>query len=148
MGNSNKKKSETLGMPHGTACHRLRKNILFHLLCRLEENICYRCGKTIESVDDLSVEHIKPWEGISAELFWDISNIDFSHLRCNVPHRRPGHAENFKHPFHQKTVNAPEGKAWCSGHKDYVAIDGFHTNVRNINGVASYCKECRTERKD
>ena len=148
MGNSNQKKSATLGLAHGTACHRLRKNVLFHLLEKHGENSCFKCGEVISRVEDLSIEHKLPWEGISADLFWDLNNIAFSHIGCNVPHRRPGAAQNFKHPFHQKTVNAPEGMAWCSGHKGYIAVGNFHTNVRNVNGVASYCKDCRVERKD
>lgn len=83
---SNEKKSATLGMPHGTACNRLRKNILFHLLKKLNENICFKCEIAIESVDDLSIEHKKPWEGRDPSLFWDIENIAFSHLHCNRPH--------------------------------------------------------------
>ncbi|SRR6266436_2979483 len=145
---SNTKKSETLGMPHGTASHRLRKNILFHLLKKHDENRCFKCGEVIEKVEDLSIEHKKPWEGISAELFWDLENIAFSHIRCNVPHRRPGNPGCFPEPFHQKTQNAPEGKAWCTGHQDYLSIESFHSNQRNVNGVASYCKECRKVRLD
>jgi hypothetical protein len=76
-----------LGMPPGTAAGRLRKIILFHLLCRLEENICFKCAKEIVTVDELSIEHKEPWEGRSAELFWDLNNIAFSHLRCNTIHR-------------------------------------------------------------
>src|SRR5271170_1579899 len=82
----NEKKTQTLGMPFGTACGRLRKNILFHLLTRLKENICFKCGLTIEKVEDLSIEHKLPWEGRSADLFWSLDNIAFSHLHCNRPH--------------------------------------------------------------
>lgn len=85
---SNEKKSATLGMPHGTASNRLRKNILFHLLQKLNEAVCFKCQQAIVSVEDLSIEHKKPWEGISAELFWDIENIAFSHLHCNKPDRQ------------------------------------------------------------
>lgn len=80
---STSRKSEFLGMPFGTAHNRLRKKILFSLVQRLEEDTCYRCNKTIESVDDLSIEHKQAWEGKSIELYWDLSNIAFSHLRCN-----------------------------------------------------------------
>ncbi|VVB52086.1 Uncharacterised protein [uncultured archaeon] len=85
---SNEKKSATLGMPHGTASNRLRKIVLFHLLKKLNENTCFKCQGIIEAVEDLSIEHKKPWEGISAELFWDIENIAFSHLNCNRPDRQ------------------------------------------------------------
>jgi hypothetical protein len=85
---SNEKKSATLGMPHGTAMHRLRKILLFSLLKKLNDNVCFKCSEVIEKVEDLSVEHKKPWEGVSAELFWDIENVAFSHLHCNRPDRQ------------------------------------------------------------
>jgi hypothetical protein len=64
--------------------------LLFRSLKRLGENICHSCSKEIELVDELSIEHKKPWEGISAELFWDLENIAFSHIRCNTPHEYKG----------------------------------------------------------
>ena len=85
---SNRKGIETLGMPIGTASHRLRKILLFQQLKKHKENICVRCGLEIETVEELSVEHIKPWEGISAELFWDLDNIAFSHMKACVARRR------------------------------------------------------------
>ena len=85
---SSKQKAETLGMPHGTATSKLRKNILFSLLQKYKEDDCYRCGAIIETVDDLSIEHKEPWEGVSADLFWNLDNIAFSHVRCNRPHRK------------------------------------------------------------
>lgn len=77
-----------LGMNHGAAHHRLKKMVMFHLLARHHENTCYRCGEEISSADELSIEHKKPWENISADLFWDMSNIAFSHVRCNCRHNR------------------------------------------------------------
>jgi hypothetical protein len=59
---------------------------LFNLLQKYAEDACFRCGEKIERIEDLSIEHKKPWEGISVELFWDLDNIAFSHLRCNLPH--------------------------------------------------------------
>lgn len=85
--NSNNKKNITLGMPHGTASNRLRKNILFNLLKKHGENVCFKCSEVIDKVEDLSIEHKKPWEGISADLFWDLDNIAFSHMFCNRPDR-------------------------------------------------------------
>ena len=76
MDNSNKRKALTLGMPHGTAVGRLRKNVLFSILKRHSENVCARCKELITVVEDLSLEHIKPWEGISADLFWDLDNLE------------------------------------------------------------------------
>lgn len=87
MNNSNKHKSQFLGVPFGTACNKLRKNILFKLLQKLKENICFRCHLEIVTVGDLSIEHKEPWEGRSIALFWDLDNIAFSHLHCNRPHK-------------------------------------------------------------
>lgn len=146
---SNKKKNLTLGMPHGTAAGRLRKNILFSLLVRHKENTCVRCNKEITKVENLSIEHIKPWEGISADLFWDLNNIAFSHVLCNRPHRYgSGNPDMGLLCPNKKTKEAPEGMAWCSGHKDYLLVEAFHLNERNVSGLASYCKECRKIRLD
>lgn len=87
-------KSAVLGMPHGTAVNRLRKNILFHLLKKHGENICFKCGKEIETADTLSIEHKEPWQSnLSSQLFWDLENIAFSHMFCNRPHRNTGGSE-------------------------------------------------------
>jgi hypothetical protein len=73
-----------LGMPAGTAFARLRKILLFDLACRLEVATCFHCGHEIRSVSEFSIEHKEPWEGPDAtRLFFDISNIAFSHLACN-----------------------------------------------------------------
>ena len=90
MNNSSKKKNDVLGMPFGTASARLKKQIMFMLIKKLGEDICYRCGNKIEDVDELSVEHKKGWlnSDTPQELFWDIeNNIAFSHLNCNTAHQ-------------------------------------------------------------
>lgn len=76
-------KSNFLGIPFGTAMNRLRKMVLFDLLAQSGKNVCYRCGKEIMSVGDLSIEHKKSWLNVEVSLFWDLNNIDFSHLHCN-----------------------------------------------------------------
>ena len=45
------------------------------------EDICFKCKSKIKIVEELSIEHKLPWEGISIELFWDLDNIAFSHLK-------------------------------------------------------------------
>lgn len=75
-------------MPYGTACHRLRKLVLFDLLKRHNENVCYRCGQAIELIDELTMEHKKPWENEDAQLFWSLNNIAFSHEFCNYRAKR------------------------------------------------------------
>lgn len=84
-------------MPHGTASNRLRKSIMFKYVVMAGENFCFKCGAEIESVDDLSIEHKEPWEGVSPELFFDLDNIAFSHLRCNGVDRRKFPPKTAKH---------------------------------------------------
>lgn len=84
--NSNQKKAAQLGMPLGTASNRLRKAIIFNLVKRLGENYCYRCGSEIVSEADLSIEHKIPYldSDDPVKLFFDLDNISFSHLICNI----------------------------------------------------------------
>lgn len=86
---SNERKARVLGMPHGTANARLKKQLLLKYIRLANCDKCYKCGETIETVEELSIEHILPWESTnSPELFWDLDNIAFSHLKCNRPHNK------------------------------------------------------------
>ncbi len=86
MSKGSKKKAKQLGMPFGTATNRLRKRVMFNLIQKSELDICFQCGEIIESVGDLSVEHKTPWMDSNnpVELFFDLSNIAFSHIKCNI----------------------------------------------------------------
>lgn len=92
MNKNNEIKNKQLGMPYGTANNILRKSILFNLLSKLNENVCFQCGKEIESVDHLSVEHKVPWlhSENPTELFFSLDNIAFSHISCNIAASRYG----------------------------------------------------------
>ena len=70
-------------MNHSTAQHRLRKKIFFMLIQRLKLDTCFQCKNLIVEIDDLSVEHKKPWLDEDIRLFWDMGNIAFSHRSCN-----------------------------------------------------------------
>ena len=74
-----------LGMPYGTACNKLRKEIMFSLVCELNRNICFVCNETIESSKEFTIEHKQPWFDNDPDLFWDLKNIAFSHSKCNQP---------------------------------------------------------------
>lgn len=89
---SNKTKSEQLGMNASTAYARLRKMIMFQLIKETNKDICYHCGEKIENVEDLSIEHKEKWlySDNPADLFFDLDNIAFSHLSCNIKDSRPG----------------------------------------------------------
>ena len=85
MSKSNKKKAEQLGMAYGTAAHRLRKAIMWKYVCEAGDNICFQCKEEIKRIDDLSVEHKKPWldSNDPIKLYFDLNNVTFSHLSCN-----------------------------------------------------------------
>ena len=78
-------KTTLLGMPHGTASARLLKSILFDLVATCGRDACHRCGEKITSVSEMSIEHIDPWQSHAdpVRAFFDLSNISFSHRRCN-----------------------------------------------------------------
>ena len=139
MSNSNRRKTEFLGMPHGTAAAKLRKLLFFSLLKKHNENICFRCNKEILSPDELTIDHKLPWEGISVDLFWNLENIAFSHQKCNRPHRRKGGGS-------KKKQFPPEGFAWCAEHKDYLPRENFDKGGR-WDGLKDYCKDCRSSRR-
>jgi hypothetical protein len=80
---SNDVKSAQLGMSVSTARARLVKMLLFRELQRSGNDKCYRCGKVIDDIDHLSIEHKEPWLHASPTLFWDLDNVEFSHMTCN-----------------------------------------------------------------
>lgn len=83
MGNINELRSKQLGMSWGKANNKLRKSILFNLLIKYNENICFKCSNRIEKIEELSIEHKIAWFRNDTKLFWDLDNIAFSHLSCN-----------------------------------------------------------------
>jgi hypothetical protein len=79
-----------LGMPYGTASQRLKKSVMLMLAQKCSMDICHQCGHRIETPEELSIEHVRPWLDGDVQLFWDLNNIGFSHLSCNVAAaRRP-----------------------------------------------------------
>ncbi len=83
----NRIKNRLLGMPHGTASSRLRKMILYSMLYgKVYDRMCFRCGEPIDDIDGLSIEHKEAWQSADdpKAAFFDLENIAFSHLRCNI----------------------------------------------------------------
>ena len=89
-GNSNVKKNEQLSMDRGSANYKLTRMIVFKLVQTQGLDICFRCGKKIETIDTLSIEHKIPWLDSKDPicLFFDLSNIAFSHNKCNSSFHR------------------------------------------------------------
>jgi HNH endonuclease len=85
---SNAKKKTQLGIDPGTAAARLIRDLLFDFVGATE---CFRCGEPLTR-ESFSVDHKVPW--LDSEnppaLFFDLKNISYSHLSCNVADgRRP-----------------------------------------------------------
>lgn len=78
-------KNRLLGEHFGTASHRLRRALMFSLVQRLGEDICFRCGEKIVSVKEFTIEHKASWQLAVDPIvaFFDLSNIAFSHSACN-----------------------------------------------------------------
>jgi hypothetical protein len=127
-----------LGMSYNTAMARLDRRVLFMLVQKAGLDTCHRCGKKIERVEDLSLEHKQPWLDADPTLFWDLENIAFSHKGCNYAAGRRG-----KMPGKEKVSKAPPGTAWCTGHQDYLPTENFGKCARTKNGLYSYCRDCR-----
>ena len=106
--NHNEKKSDQLGMAHGTACGILRKQILFAAIQQLGRDVCYRCDKKITSIDEFSIDHKTAWMDSDDPqgLFFDLDNISFSHLKCNISIARPNHKVGEQHHRSKLTVEA------------------------------------------
>lgn len=87
----NEVKHQQLGMNASTASARLVKDVLYRLVVEGGKNTCHQC-KGEMTRETFSIEHKTPW--LHSEdplgLFFDQSNIAFSHIRCNVAAgRRP-----------------------------------------------------------
>ncbi len=95
---SNKRQLQ-LGMNPSTAQNALKKQLMFHLAKKCGMDVCFQCGDIIESSDQLSVEHKVPWLDSEnpVDLFFDLNNVAFSHLSCNVKAGRKPHKGTFTH---------------------------------------------------
>ena len=80
------KKKEQLGIDPSTAANQLKKIILFNFVKINHLDICFHCNEIIKTADELSIEHKIPW--LDSEdpkgLFFNLDNIAYSHLICNV----------------------------------------------------------------
>jgi hypothetical protein len=80
------KRETLLGMKFSTARTRLERMLLFAMAAELGRNKCFRCGETIESVGQFSIEHTKEWQYAEnpRETFFGLADIAFSHRDCNA----------------------------------------------------------------
>lgn len=138
-GTSNAVKASQLGMPWGTASGRLKKILLFRCLQKLNEDVCFKCTSKIVKVEDLTIEHKKPWLHVDTKLFWDLENIAFSHTWCNRPDRPAGPDGQFS----KLRIKCPSGMSWCNRHKKFLPTVQFSKNSSHWSGYHTLCKECQ-----
>ena len=144
------KENSQLGMPFTTASLRLHRLIMFMLAKECNKSLCFQCGKEIKTVAEFSIEHKKPWLDIDPNLFWDLSNIAFSHTVCN---KRAGRkpikwSDAAREGFRSKSLEArktgPDGTAWCGSCRIFEPIGNFWKCSSRWNGVQKRCKKaCR-----
>lgn len=85
--NGNKTKEDQLGMSLGKANGILTRDIMFSLLHDIK---CFRCREDMTR-ETFSVDHKEPWlhSEDPAKNYFDMSNISFSHRKCNSAAARP-----------------------------------------------------------
>lgn len=134
-----KQGENVLGMAKATAFHRLRRRLTFRLLAKVHGRACYRCEQTMTEAD-FSLDHITDWRHVDVALFWALTNIAFSHKRCNSMSQRP---ELLKAAREKMSKIGPEGTAWCYGHQAFLSGSEFQVNAAKRNGFQNLCKTCR-----
>jgi len=104
------KKAQQLGMNPSTASGRLVKDLLFKFVIDSGHK-CHRCGDDLTR-DTFSIEHIKEWldSDNPVGLYFDLSNIAFSHKTCNYAAKRTPHKKYF--------TTEERRKADTDGHRD------------------------------
>lgn len=141
MKQSNANKHKALGMHYGTATSRLRKVLLFNFAEKLGLRNCFRCGIYIESIDEFSIEHKTSWlySDDPFKTFFDVDNIAFSHLVCNV---RAASPPPYKSPRSDNKRNRSD-RSFCSKCQTWKSSVQFGFNRSKTNGLATECKDCR-----
>jgi len=139
--NSNDTKAVALGEPYGTANNKLRKSLLFDFAKRLDEDICYRCGVKIDSIEEFSIEHKVSWLNSEDPIryFYSLDNIAFSHIKCNL--KDSGFKSKGRVSKYRRIVKS--GNSWCYVCKMEKPLTEFTLNRHRWRGVEYECRECR-----
>jgi hypothetical protein len=77
--------SPVIRRDHGMSSARTWRRKAFEMAQRLGEDVCVRCGKTIHTFDEFSMEHRVP-RSVDPALVDEPTNIAWSHLTCNQRH--------------------------------------------------------------
>lgn len=86
-------KKRQLGMNPSTASARLVKDLLWNFVETTGQMACCKCGEPM-SRETFSIEHVTPWldSDDPVGLYFDLGNISYSHLRCNIGDARKARA--------------------------------------------------------
>jgi hypothetical protein len=78
------RKRAVLGRHMSSAMRALTRDLLFHFAVSTGHK-CYRCGNGLDR-ETFSIDHKQDWLNSDdpKAKFYDIENIAFSHLRCNI----------------------------------------------------------------
>jgi len=147
-----KLQSERVGMGIGSAAHKLRKMLLFQFVVQCGEDTCFQCGEKIEDIDDLSIEHKVPWLNSETprELFFDLDNIAFSHLKCNVKagDKRGGTGTRSTLSEEERLERARERKRrWQGRNKEKHKEKNRRYRENNREKLNAYGREYRSKMK-
>jgi len=109
---SNQKKTLQLGMNPSTASGRLNKDLLFAFI-EAAGHKCFRCGEDLTR-DTFSIEHKEAWLDSTnpVGLFFDLGNIAYSHLTCNIKASRPSNKKYFTSEDKRLAKNEQERQRW------------------------------------
>jgi hypothetical protein len=134
---ANAAKTAFLGLSFGAANHRLHRAVMWSLIEQCGRTDCFRCGSPMDE-STYSVDHREPWLGESVALFWDMQNIEFSHLRCNVDARRRGGPTTRKI---SPDIVETEGHRWCISCRESKPLADFYVK-RPSGRLYSSCRIC------
>jgi len=125
------KKKQQLGMNPSTASNRLVKDILWKFICDTGQDICCKCSEPLTR-SSFSIEHIVPWLDSEdpVKLFFDLENISFSHLKCNVSDKRQS-----------KTAQCGTHSKYTTGCRCFDCTEANRLYARSL-----YTKESRREK--
>lgn len=126
---TNAKKSQQLGVAHGTARNKLVKQIMFELVKETKKDLCFHCGEKIVDIKNFTIEHKIPWLDSKDPkgLYFLLDNIAFSHHSCNVSsaRRKEGKPCPSSTAYHKgcrcekcTKINSESNKKWRINNKE------------------------------
>src|ERR1700681_3132346 len=82
---SDSKDSQLLGQSFDKATRKLRNLVLLNLLVLSGRNSCFRCHELMTENRPPTIDHEEAWRSAEDPIsrFFDLENIQFSHLGCN-----------------------------------------------------------------